>query len=474
MSSGAKPPHLRTDLFHPGTRIAVACSGGADSIALLRALLEQRNVLGLVLSVAHMNHGIRGGESDADERFVADLAASYDLPFHSRRADTPAIARASREGLEETARNLRYAWFRDLLTGGEADAVVTAHTVDDQAETVLHRLLRGAWTEGLGGIHPVLKPAPGQSGLILRPFLGTTRREIEAWLNAIGQPWREDSTNADTHFTRNRLRHELLPTLAEYNPAVKQQFAQLAVLARDEEAYWQTELARLLPSLLLPGRAVRGGGRATDTLGEDRSLSIEVERLRPLHPALRRRVLRAAGAQLGFAIDFDETERLLTMCGLGETTRPSLARRGVKLQMQKGLHAERTPRELRLKVSGPPSTDGEAAPPAYELAIPGAVDAPAFGLRLEATLGNPPQTRLPSATLRASRPEDRVMLRHSRSPMKIAEALKRAHVAGRAPVQAAQPPVLVWCGEIVWAPGLEVESEVSRALVLSVNFRPLA
>ena len=261
-------PALQTTLFQPGMRLAIACSGGADSVALLRTLLERRNELGLVLSVVHMNHGIRGAESDADATFVEALAGQFELPFYLRRVDVPAVAESNRQGLEETARSLRYAWFWELLATGEADALATAHTLDDQAETVLHRLLRGAWTEGLSAIFPVLKSETRTSGkshdqLILRPFLSTSRREIEAYLREIDQPWRDDSTNLDTAYTRNRIRHELLPILAEYNPGIQHQLAHLAVLARDEEAFWQGELARLLPSLLLPGKAVRGGGRAT-------------------------------------------------------------------------------------------------------------------------------------------------------------------------------------------------------------------
>ena len=154
MTTNPRHPTLAANVFRPGMRIAVACSGGADSVALLRTLLDRRKDLGLVLSVAHLNHGIRGAEADADAAFVEALADKFDLPFHLRRADTPAAAELNRQGLEETARSLRYAWFWELLAQGHADAVVTAHTLDDQAETVLHRLLRGAWTEGLGGIFP--------------------------------------------------------------------------------------------------------------------------------------------------------------------------------------------------------------------------------------------------------------------------------------------------------------------------------
>src|ERR1700757_3500805 len=209
-------------LLRPGMRVAVAVSGGADSVALLRRLMEAAPEIGLVLSVAHVHHGIRGAEADADAEFVSSLAAVHGLVLRRGDVDTPSAARDNRETIEEAARNLRYAWFRELLEQGEVDAVATAHTLDDQAETVLHKLLRGAWTEGLGGIHPVIQCA---RGAILRPSLGTRRAEIEAWLLAIGQVWREDATNADTSFTRNRIRHELLPVLAAYNPQIHSQLA---------------------------------------------------------------------------------------------------------------------------------------------------------------------------------------------------------------------------------------------------------
>jgi tRNA(Ile)-lysidine synthase len=472
MSSPIQPPSLRTNFFKPGLRVAVACSGGADSVALLRTLLEHRDRFGVVLSVAHMNHGLRDAESDADEAFVRGLASEFDLPFHSRRVDTAADAQTRREGIEEAARRLRYGWFWELLAAGEADAVATAHTLDDQAETVLHRILRGAWTEGLSGIQPVLKPAGRQPGQIARPFLATTRREIEPWLRQIGQPWREDASNRDVAFTRNRIRHDLLPILAEYNPAVARQLAQMAALALDEESYWQGELARLLPSLLLPGKAARGGGRATDTLPGKHSLSIEIERLRSLHPALRRRVLRAAAAELGGALDFDHTERLLALAGLceskpeGASDNPS-GNNPSRLQLQNGLRAERTPRELRLlfeEADQPSTTRKNAAPTEYSLAIPGSVEAPEFGLRIEAVLGKPAQTALPPAILRANRPGDRVTLQHSRSPLKIREAFRRARLP--APDLC---PLLEWQGEIVWMRGLAVQSSAASGAGLSVT-----
>src|SRR5271166_2555642 len=329
-------PQIDRQFLRPGMRLAVAVSGGADSVALLRALIKAAPEIGLVLSVAHVHHGIRGAEADGDAEFVSALAAAHELEFHRRDVDTPATARANRETIEEAARNLRYAWFRELLESGEAEAVATAHTLDDQAETVLHKLLRGAWTEGLGGIHPVVK-CP--RGAILRPFLGARRAEIETWLRTINQPRCEDASNADTAFTRNRLRHELLPVLATYNPQIHSQLANLATLARDEDAYWQAELGRILPSLALPGKPVRGGGRAASTHPDEASLAFEIERLPP-SPAMRRRILRAAARQLGTALNFDQTERLMAMLVPGGGAR--------RQQLTAELHAERSSRELRL------------------------------------------------------------------------------------------------------------------------------
>ena len=361
---------LETSFFKPGDRVGIAVSGGADSVALLRALhaanLAGRNALGLGLSVVHVHHGIRGAAADEDAEFVAELAAELDVPLHLHRADVPARAQAQKETLEEAARNVRYAFFQELMvtggpnaraTGGPdaiatggLDAVATAHTLDDQAETVLMKLLRGAWTEGLGGISPVVLGADG--GRVVRPLLGVRRAEVVSYLQSIGQPWREDATNQDTAHTRNRVRHELMPALRGFNPRVDEALAHVAELARGDEARWQLELARVLPQVLLPGKPVRGGGRAVSTQPGERSLAIELERLRAMDAALRRRVLRAAAEQLGQPLDFDSTARLLALCGL-DAARLAVggtvaARTGSSLHLPRGLRAERSARELRL------------------------------------------------------------------------------------------------------------------------------
>jgi tRNA(Ile)-lysidine synthase len=211
------------------------------------------------------------------------------------------------------------------------------------------KLLRGAWTEGLSAIHPIVQiDLPNQRvGRIIRPLLATRRSEIESFLIARNQPWRSDSTNADTTYTRNRVRHELLPQLRTFNPSIDQTLANLAELAREEESRWQAELARLLPQLLLPGKPVRGGGRAVSTTSGSSSISIELERLRTLDPAVRRRVLRAAARQLGSRLSFDDTTRLLALGGFAAL--PTVAARtGASVHLAQGLRAERSARELRL------------------------------------------------------------------------------------------------------------------------------
>jgi tRNA(Ile)-lysidine synthase len=451
------PPMLPIDttLLKPGLRLAVGVSGGADSVALLRALAERSGPLGLVLHAAHLHHGLRGAEADGDLDFARALAAELGLPFHEARVDTAAEARAnaesgkSAETIEEAARRLRYGWFRQLMASGEVDAVATAHTRDDQAETVLAKFLRGAWTEGLSGIHPSVEFAEGR---ILRPLLGATRAEVEAYLNGLGQGWREDSSNRHLTFTRNRIRHELLPLLEGWNPRLREHLAQMAALARDEEAWWQAELARLAPQLLLPGRPVRGGGR---TAGD--GLAVDVTRLAALAPALQRRLLRYAAEQLGAAPDFASTEALRTLALNG--------RAGQKRELAQGLRAERTARELRLAVEAVSAAGtGEAeAVPEYMSAIPGEIVAPAFGLRLRIEVsalspmaeGQAPRSGQ-AAKLRNWRPGDRVRLRHSGGPRKVKEVLERLKVTGSA---RALWPVLEVGGRIVWMKGVEVEPE---------------
>jgi tRNA(Ile)-lysidine synthase len=350
--------------IRPGDRVCAAVSGGADSVAMLLLLHAAnglpRNALGVGLSVVHVHHGLRGEEADGDLEFVQELCARLGVPLHVARVSVPERMAAAREGgepetIEEAARNLRYEVFRGLMAEGRADSILTAHTLDDQAETVLMKLLRGAWTEGLSGIHPLVEmqgvgdreQETGRRKGVVRPLLRVRRGELEEYLRGLGQGWRTDSSNSNEAFTRNRVRHVLLPMLREYNPSVDQTLANVAELAREDEGRWKAELGRVLPQVLLPGKPVRGGGRAVSTAADGTSVAIEVERLRGFDPALRRRVVRGAARSLGVRLGFDDTARLLALAGFGEDASVA-ARPGAGLHLTGGLRAERSARELRL------------------------------------------------------------------------------------------------------------------------------
>ncbi len=200
-------------------------------MALLLLLLEVREKLGIVLSVVHFNHKLRGRSSDADEKFVAKLAAKHGLTFHVGHADVATKAKRERANLEDTARRARYAFFARLIEEDRLTHVAVAHTADDQAETVLAHILRGTGLAGLGAIHPV-------AGHIVRPLLDVRRVELRAYLRSRKQAWREDATNLDTTKMRARIRKELLPVLEKhFQPAVVEHLATLAELAREDEAF---------------------------------------------------------------------------------------------------------------------------------------------------------------------------------------------------------------------------------------------
>ena len=279
---------VRHQMFPLASRAGIAVSGGADSVFLLHALRELAPGWNLQLSVIHIEHGIRGAASIEDADFVKQLAASFGLPFHIHSANVPEI----HDNQEQAARRVRQNFFAELIAAGTVDRIATGHTRDDQAETVLYRILRGSGLAGLAGIFPVTKQG------VVRPLLEVSRAEIEAWLRERSIAWREDSTNQNPAYARNRLRHEILPLLrANFNPRLDETLSNMAKVAQDEESYWES----ILPHPQPPGTSPQ---------------TLAASQLTAAPPAVARRLIRraiqAAKGDLR-QIDAAHVERILEM-----------------------------------------------------------------------------------------------------------------------------------------------------------------
>jgi tRNA(Ile)-lysidine synthase len=280
------------DLFGASRPLLAAVSGGADSMALLYAL-KAFAPPGFPLSAVHVNHGIRGRSADRDAAFVRARCAELGVPLVEGRLDVPAVARQKGLAIEMAARRERYAFFRDALQSAGGSAVVTAHTADDQAETVLLKLIRGAGPRGLSG----MAPSSNVLGVpVLRPLLAVRRPAVEAYLREQGRTWRTDPTNADTRLLRNRVRHKLLPLLErDYNPGIREALCRTAAVLREEEKW-------LLPL------AEQALAEAIDPEGR-----LIAARLAGRNPALVRRVMRmwlVRGGVPEEKLDFDLVGRL--------------------------------------------------------------------------------------------------------------------------------------------------------------------
>jgi tRNA(Ile)-lysidine synthetase-like protein len=598
--------HIRRyEFLSAGERVGVAVSGGIDSVALLRVLLELRGELGIVLSVVHFNHKLRGAESDGDQEFVAGLAREYELEFCCDGDDVAEHAREEHASVETAARDLRYGFFRHLLgsegltSGAEApvlneasdrsaesaarpkggpqglkpdasvalngttevvpfpfhegtagsralsnpmparpelasaslsptsarlDKIVTGHTLDDQAETVLMRMIRGSGLRGLGGVHPriLVEDDDGEaSGEIVRPLLAVRHLELEQYLNEIGQVWREDSSNADERFTRNRLRRLVVPLLErEFNPAVAENLAELAEIARGEEDYWENEISGWLGTVVRwsepewaravssmeglvqiaglgsstsikaptsrdkdaremghPDRTVREHLRARIDSANWLVMNASVSRMWFLGEpvAVQRRLVKAIGDNAGIPLEFKHVEEILRVAAEdGPSGKELSLPLGWKLVLEPDELAFVTP-DLREPVE-PQDYD-------YELPVPGRVMVYEAGSSIEARpipeaerAGYNPDQLLDAESLSGAcrvrnwRPGDRFWPAHTKSPKKIKELLQELHLP--------QPerslwPVVVSGDEIVWVRGFpspaKHQAKVGRAAILIVD-----
>jgi len=436
----------RERLLKAGDRVGAAVSGGLDSVALLRLLLELRRELGIVLSVVHFNHQLRGAEAEADEGFVRELAREHKLAMHCEKGDVAAFAAAKKMSLEAAARELRYKYFCQLLQGRVLDRVATAHTLDDQAETVLMRLVRGAGTRGLAGIYPWLSiagalennAAQAEQPSIVRPLLAIERRELKDYLAGLGQTWREDKSNRDLRHARNRVRHGILPRLERnLNPAVRGVLAETAEIARGEEDYWKTEVARLLPTLI---KEKTPGG-----------VTLRLHELAKLPLALQRRVVREAAELIGLHLEFRHVEDVLGL-GLGEKLPGSL-------QLPNAWTASRKKDELRFACSAETLNQDYD----YWLKVPGRVEVAETGTVFEACVVSEGEAEGYNAGhffdpvllskelhVRNWRAGDHFRMPHTKGAKKIKELLQQRRLAGE---ERKLWPVVLSGDEIVWVRG---------------------
>lgn len=416
--------HLRRRrLFTPGERVVVACSGGGDSTALLHLLHALRRPLPLTLSLAHVDHGLRGAASAADAAFVAELAASLGLGYEVHRLD-PVALRMKGESLQARAREARRRCFAESRANHGADWVATAHTRDDVAETVLMNLVKGS-ARPLG--------IAERRDHLVRPLLPFTHQELTGYLRARKLAWREDASNADPRYLRSQVRHRLVPLLVqEINPALGRVLGHTAEVLAGEEAYLEAQLAPHLPLL----EEVEDG------------LSLAVEAARALPIALRRRLIRTALHRLGLVKDlsFQHIE------AVGELL--DRASGGGRLHLPGGVVVERRYGRLSLRRDGP-----SVEVPDFEVEVQGDRAAlPAIGRRLELQRGGDRPRTGPALALAPEAVQGRVTVRNLRPGDRFRPAGMGGHgkrlaaffVDAKVPAaERRRIPLLVRDGEIV-------------------------
>jgi len=268
------------EIFDPGNRVVVGVSGGPDSLCLLHLLHGLREELGITLHVAHLHHALRGEEADEDAKFVERLATSWGLPSTVEKRDVPAYAEREKLAIEQAARQVRYTFLAEVANRVGASSVAVGHNADDQVETIIMHWLRGAGTAGLRGMRPLQRwPLPGIDLRLARPLLEIPREEIEAYCQEHRLRPRFDRSNLDTTYYRNRIRHELLPLLEEYNPNIREVIRRAALIIADDHHYLASQ-----------------GQRAWEKVVSEMegALVFDLKAWGQLHPSLQRQLLRRA------------------------------------------------------------------------------------------------------------------------------------------------------------------------------------
>ena len=359
---------LRHAMIENGETVIVAVSGGADSLALLYGLHALRTQLNCQLHVAHLNHCLRS-DADADADFVQQHATNLELPCTIGRANVPLLMKRWKLSVEASARRARYQFYEDVCTQIRATKVALGHHRDDTAETVLMNLIRGSGTTGLKGIAPV------RDGKFIRPLTNFTRQQIEAFLTSIGLVHRQDSTNTDTRYLRNRIRHELIPLLERnYNPNIKAGLSRTADVLGAESEYLDTVTQEAFEA-----SRIRDSTKV-DALATSGSVTLDRAKFQQYHIAIQRRILRRSFAEmLGYTGDlyFAHCEAMLNLIE-GDSPNAVLA-------LPNGLRFRRAYQCLIFEIStGAIETESFA----YLLAVPGKAFITALNAEIIAEVGD--------------------------------------------------------------------------------------
>jgi len=420
-------------MLQHGDRVLVGVSGGADSTALLVCLNRLAPIFHLSLVVGHLNHQLRGREADEDELFVRALAGELGLPFIPEKTDVRGLASLRKLNLEDAARRVRYDFLRRTAAHLDCGRIAVGHNLNDQAESVLIRFLRGSGPDGLSGIHPVI------DSLVVRPLLECSRPEIEAYLRSLGRSHREDSSNKELKLRRNRVRCELVPYLQEhFNPRLLEALARSAARARDIAGYLDRE-ARFACEAILK---FSGPG----------SLSLSVKGLAELHPALRSAVIRRAVRECRGSLTGISDHHVRGVIRLAESKRS-----GHSIDLPGRLVASLEFGELTLRRTGP----GPMPDFCHNLAIPGSCVVPEFGLEFRAAPGPWPVAkpdRSVNAILDADKLPSSLLVRPRRAGDRYGgpghRKVKNMLIDARIPLSTRPSQPMVVAGDaVVWIPG---------------------
>jgi tRNA(Ile)-lysidine synthase len=465
------------DMIRAGDRVGIGVSGGSDSIAIFRLIDELKSEMGIQIFVLHFNHELRGADSDMDEAFVRQLAAAHDLEFFGARKNVRAFAEYEGLNLEDAARHLRYQFFAEAVESKKLARVAIAHTADDQAETVLARLVRGTGPTGLSAIYPV-------KGHIARPLLEIRRAELREYLTSLGQNWREDASNLETTRLRAYLRHKILPILeAELQPAIVANLGRTAGLAREDENFWSAFIAERIGTLTKNENG-RVGIRCTDLLHPLGSLlagHVPENAGEDPQRILSRRMVRAMVAALPgtprqlTAKHVEQVLHLADKCASGHRTEVPRAvaersfdwiwfesfDRADSRGTPDARHASNSIQATFSHVIDWTSNSADIAITVPEIRkclrlkvidwVRNASET-SFGAVIDGELLRPP------LLLRSWRPGDSFRPQGRRRPLKLKQFLRERRVALR---DRSGWPVLTSAGAVVWARGLPVAAEFS-------------